>query len=277
MWKKDFGLLDSGWFYDAGFQWGFGASPTIYKDTVILQCDVQDESFVAAYKLADGKEVWRTTREEIPGWSSPTVHEFGDMPMLLTHGTKAARAYDARDGQLLWTLSNHSEIVVPTPFVAHNLIYIASGYQPIQPIYAIKPEARGDITPPGDSTTNESIEWGYKRGGPYMPSPIVYGDYFYVCANSGILTCQDAKTGKRIYKKRMSAPGGSLSFTASPLAADGHLYLPAEDGRVLVVKAGPEFELVETNEAGESILATPAISDGTIYLRTNKHLIAVGE
>ena len=277
VWKKDLGFLDSGWFYDAGYQWGFGSSPIIFNDQVIVQCDIQGDSFIAAFALASGEEVWRTERDEIPSWSTPVIHQFGDMPMLLTHATKAARGYDARNGELLWTLSKHSEIVVPTPFVAHDLIFVASGYAPVQPIYAIRPTARGDISVSKEAETNEFIAWSMQRGGPYMPTPIVYGDYLYCCANSGVLTCYQATTGQEVYKKRMSASGGGLSFTASPLAADGHLYFTAEDGRVLVVKAGPEFELVATNTCGESVLATPAISNGVMYLRTQNSLIAVGE
>ena len=277
LWEKDLGFLDSGWFYDPGYQWGFGSSPIIFNDTVIVQCDIQKESFIAAFSLSDGSEVWRTPREEIPSWSSPTVHEFDGLPMLLTGGTKAARGYDARTGELLWSLQEHSEIVVPTPFVAHDLIFLASGYRPVQPIYAVRPEARGDISLDGDSLTSEFVSWSTKRGGPYMPTPIVYGDYLYCCGNSGILDCYEAATGDKVYTKRMRAPGGALAFTGSPVASDGHLYLPAEDGRVLVVKAGPEFELVATNKAGESVLSTPAISDGVFYLRTQDSMIAVGE
>ena len=110
-----------------------------------------------------------------------------------------------------------------------------------------------------------------------MPSPIVYGDYLYCCSNSGILTCYVARTGEQVYKERIKASGGSLSFTASPLAADEHLFLTAEDGRVIVVKAGGEFEVVAVNRCGESILATPAISDGVMYFRTQDSLMAVGE
>ena len=204
--------MDSGWFFDPGYQWGFGSSPIIFEDNVIVQCDIQGQSFVAAYSLADGKEVWKTNREEIPGWSSPTVHQFGDLAMLLTHGTKAARGYDARTGEQLWELKGHSEIVVPTPFVAHNHIYVASGYAPIQPIYAIKPESRGDITPEENTTSGPMIAWGKKRGGPYMPSPIVYGDYMYCCANNGILTCYHAKTGDQVYKKRPESQGRDVEF-----------------------------------------------------------------
>ena len=275
IWKQDLGLLDSGWFYDPGYQWGFGSSPLIYKDRVVVQCDIQGQSFVAAFELATGKEIWRTERDEIPTWSSPTVHEFGETAMLITGGTKSARGYDVDTGQLLWSLKGHSEIVVPTPFVAHDMIFLASGYSPIQPIYAVKPEARGDISLDENANTNASITWSVKRGGPYMPSPVVYGDYLYICSNNGILTCYFATTGVEVYKKRLKAPGGSLSFTASPIAADGHLFLPSEDGRVLVVKTGSEFELVNTNECGDSILATPAISDGVLFVRTQNSLIAV--
>ncbi len=277
LWKKNLGLLDSGWFYDPGYQWGFGSSPIIFRQQVIVQCDIQGQSFVAAFDLNSGDENWRTDRDEIPTWSTPTVHEFGETPMLITGGTKSARGYDVRDGKLLWSLKGHSEIVVPTPFVAHNLIFVASGYSPIQPIYAIRPDARGDISLDDDTLTNASIPWSVKRGGPYMPSPVVYGDYLYCCGNNGILTCYVAETGELAYKERIKVSGGSLSFTASPVAADGHLYLTAEDGRVVVVKAGSEFEVVTVNQCGDSILATPAISEGVIYFRTQDSLIAIGE
>jgi outer membrane protein assembly factor BamB len=194
--------------------------------------------------------------------------------MLLTHATKAARGYDARTGEPLWSMGKHSEIVVPTPFVAHDLIFVASGYSPVQPIVAIRPTARGDISLPSGEKISEHIVWSTTRNGPYMPSPIVYGDYLYICSNSGVLTCYYAKTGEEVYRKRITAPGGGLAFTASPLAADGHLYFPAEDGRVVIIKAGPEYEMVSSNQSGGSILATPAISDRILFVRTNNRLMA---
>lgn len=277
-WSKDLGFLDSGWFYDASYQWGFGSSPIIFENSVIVQCDIQENSFVAAFALSDGAELWRTDRQEIPSWSTPTVHAFGDLPMLITHATQAARGYDARSGELLWSLGKHSEIVVPTPFVAHNLIYLTSGYSPVQPIIALHSNARGeiDINQLGDDDAKDpQIAWGQLRHGPYMPTPVVYGDYLYVCSNNGILRCYVATSGEEVYQQRLRAPGGNLAFTASLLAGDGHIYLTAEDGRVLVVKAGPEFELVSTNPCGESVLATPAISDGVIYIRTHRNLLAI--
>lgn len=276
IWKRDLGFLDSGWFYDPGYQWGFASSPVIHGDNVIIQCDIQGQSFIASLDLKTGKDVWRTDREEIPTWSTPVVHTFGDMPVLVTNGTKAARGYDARDGSLLWTLKGNSEIVVPTPSVARGLIFVASGYTPIRPIYAVKPEARGDISLVNKTSTNEAITWSVRRGGPYMPSPIVYGDYLYCCSNDGVLSCYFATSGKVVYKKRLTAEGGSLSFTASPIAADGRLYCTSEDGRVLVIKAGGEFEIDNVSTLGESVLSTPAVSEGAIFFRTQDSLIAVG-
>ncbi len=283
LWRKDLGLLDSGWFLDAGYQWGFGSSPTIFEDRVIVQCDVQHGSFVAAFDVATGRELWRTERDEIPTWPSPIVHSFGDVPMLITHGTRAARGYDVRDGQLLWTLAGHSEIVVPTPFVAHDLIYLASGYAPVQPIVALRPEARGELTllsgvasDPSALTPPSPIVWNTMRGGPYMPTPIVYGDLLYVCSNNGILTCYEALSGTQVYKERIKV-GGTASFTASLVAADGHIYATAEDGRTAVIRAGRRYRLVVVNSCGENVLATPAISEGVFYVRSTDSLIAFAD
>lgn len=285
VWQKDLGKLDSGWFYDQSYQWGFGSSPVIFEDQVIVQCDVQEQSFVASYRLDDGSETWRTERDEIPGWSTPTVVDSPRGPMLLTHASGFARGYDARTGEQLWQFGRHSEIVVPTPFVAHDLIYVTSGYTPIQPIAAISLDATGDITLTDGETGNQHVRWYQPRGGPYMPSPIVYGDYMYLCSNSGILTCLDARTGAAVYRKRIGEGlaqlenppdlGARISFVGSPVAADGYLYFPAEDGHVLVVRAGPEYELVACNPSGEYVLTTPAISAGVLFIRGQQHLIAV--
>jgi outer membrane protein assembly factor BamB len=283
LWSRDLGVLDSGWFYDASYQWGFGSSPVIFGDSLFLQCDIQKGSFVVCMDLSTGKDRWRVEREEIPTWSTPVVHRFGDLPVLITHGTRAARAYDARDGRLLWWLKEHSEIVVPTPNVANNLIYLASGYAPIQPIIAVRPEARGELSLPGrvpkdggeSVASDPGIAWSHLRGGPYMPTPILYGDYLYACSNAGVVTCYHARTGQQVYKKRLNAE--VQSFTASPVAADGHLFFTAEDGCVLVVKAGGVFEIVSKNFGGTKVLSTPAISQGMLFLRTTEEVIALGD
>jgi outer membrane protein assembly factor BamB len=274
-WKQDLGVLDSGWFYDADYQWEHGSSPVIYHDLVIIQADVQKDSFIAAYDLKTGKLVWKTPREEISSWGSPTVYEGKTRSEVITNGSKAIRGYDPLTGKELWRLTPNSEVTTPTPFVAHDLIFVTSGYAPIQPIYAIKVGAVGDITLKDGKDSSDAIAWSKQRGGPYMPTPVVYGDLLYTCSNQGVFTAYNAKTGERIYQERLGGKGGA--FTASPVASDGKVYLSSEDGDVFVVKTGPKYELLSTNPVGEVMMATPAISDGLVIVRGLKHVFAFGE
>lgn len=283
IWKKELGFLDSGWFYDADYQWGFAASPVIFENSVIVQCDIQENSFIAAYSLDDGAELWKTPREEIPGWSSPTIYRSGDRTLVATCGSKGLRGYDARTGEEVWTFAApNSEIVTPTPFVSQGKIFFTAGYSPIMPIYAISVEANGTIEQQSESDS-QFVEWSHRRGGPYMPSPIAYGDYFYTCSNLGVVGCYHIPTGKRVYQKRLK--GGknergrtkSLSYVASPVAADGYIFLPSENGQIVVIKSGPEFEQVGVSQTDMKILSSPAISEGRLYLRGQKYLLAVGE
>jgi outer membrane protein assembly factor BamB len=275
LWKQDPGVLDAGWFYDPDYQWEYASSPIIYKNLVILQADIQKNSFIAAYDLKSGKQVWKTLREEIPSWGTPTVYEGKARAELITNGTKAIRGYDPLTGKELWRLTPNSEITTPTPFVAHDLIYVTSGYAPIQPIYAIRPGASGDITLQEGKDSNEFIAWSKQRGGPYMPTPIVYGELLYTCSNNGVLAAYNALTGERLYQQRLADRGGA--FTASPVASDGKIYLSSEDGEIFVVKAGPKHELLSVNQMGEVMMATPAISDGLLIVRGIKHVFAVSE
>lgn len=275
LWKQDPGVLDAGWFYDPDYQWEYASSPIIYKNLVILQADIQKDSFIAAYDLKTGKQVWKTAREEIPSWGTPTVYEGKNRVELITNGSKAVRGYDPLTGKELWRLSPNSEITTPTPFVAHELIFVTSGYAPVQPIYAIRPGANGDISLKDDKESSEFIAWSKKRGGPYMPTPLVYGELLYTCSNQGVLTAYNARTGERIYQQRLADRGGA--FTASPVASDGKLYLSSEDGEIFVVKAGPKHELLSVNPVGEVLMATPAISDGMLIVRGIKNVFAVRE
>lgn len=275
VWKKDLGLLDSGWFYDPDYQWAYGSSPVIYNDLVIIQADLQKNSYIAAFSLRNGEQVWKTVREEIPSWGSPSIIQTKDGAQIVANGTNFIRGYDAKTGKELWKLRGNSEITVPTPFVANDLIYVTSGYRPIQPIYAIKLNATGDITLKDDAESNEFIAWSKKRGGPYMPTPLVYGDYLYTCANNGVVTAYNAKTGERIYQKRLGGEGSGYAFTASPVAADGKLYFTSEDGEIYVVKAGPEYEVLSVNKMNEVAMATPAISDKMIIIRTLGHVYGI--
>ncbi len=272
LWKRDLSTLDSSFALDREYEWGFGSSPVIHEGLVILQCDLSHDSFIAAYSLEDGSKVWSTPRDEIPSWSSPVVWRNAVRAEVVTNAAQYARGYDPRTGAELWRLAKKSEVTIPAPVLGRDLAFITSGNRPIQPIIAVRPGASGDISLKDGETANGSIAWSRMRGGPYMPTPILYGDYLYTCSNSGVVTCYEAATGREVYKER--AGGGS--YTASPVAADGRIYLTSEQGEVRVVKAGPAFELLAVNTLGDQCLATPAVSDGALYIRTQHYLWSIG-
>ncbi len=273
-WRRDLGVLDAGWFFEEETQWGHASSPIIYKNTVIVQCDRSKDSYIAAYDLKTGSEVWKTKREEISSWGTPTVYSGPDRDELITNATKFIRSYDPSTGEELWRLAPNSEITVGTPIVMDNLVYISNGYSPMQPVWAIKPGGKGDISISDSLDSGGFIQWRTKRGGTYMPTLIGYKGYLYTLNNNGALTCYDAKTGEKKYRETLKGGG---AFTASPVAADGKLYFTSEEKGVIVVKAGPEFEQITINPVGEICMATPAISDGRIYIRGEHHLFCFGK
>jgi outer membrane protein assembly factor BamB len=183
------------------------------------------------------------------------------------------RAYDPKTGAELWTLGPNSEVTVGTPVSAEGIVYVTAGYPPVQPVYAVKAGARGKLDLPADQTKSASVAWSVTKGGTYIPSPIVYRGLLYTLHNNGRLLCYDAKTGEQVYGSRVGRGG---TFTASPVAADGRLIIGTEEGDVFVVRAGQEFEVLATNTMGETIMATPAISDGVLLVRTLKHLYGLG-
>jgi outer membrane protein assembly factor BamB len=272
LWKKDLGLQNAGWFFDPDSEWGAASSPVIYKNSVIVQCDRQKDSFIAAFDLKDGKELWRTARAEIPAWGTPTIATAEGRSEMVTNGTKAIRGYDPDTGKELWTLGPNSEITCTTPVFGHGLIFVTAGYPPVQPIYAIKMGSKGDLTLKDGKESSDAIAWSKKTGGSYLPSPIIYGDHLYLVNNNGVLTAYEAKTGNRAYQQRVG-PGGT--FTASPIAAAGKLYISTEEGDVYVVKAGPQFELLAKNSVSEPVLATPALTGDLLIVRGARHLFAI--
>ena len=273
-WTQSLGVVDPGWFFDPDYQWNVGSSPVIWNDLVFVQADRQNDSFIAAFDLATGRQVWRTSRSEIPSWGTPTIAEGPDGRVeLVTNGSHAIRAYDPKTGSELWTLSPNSEVTVTTPIFGHGLIVVANGYPPVQPIYAIRPGARGDISLKDGTDHSEAIAWSKMRGGPYMPTPLLHDGILYLCSNNGVLTTYDVTTGERVYQQRVASEGAA--FSASPVVADGRLYLASEDGDVFVVKAGRTFELLATNRLGEVLMATPAIAGGTMIVRSVKHVFGI--
>lgn len=275
LWKKDFGVLDSGWYTMPEAQWGFASSPVIYKDMVIVQCDVQKGSFLAALSIKDGSEIWRVPREDVPTWSTPTVYAEDGRPQIIVNGYRHIGGYDVSTGESLWKLAGGGDIPVPTPIVSHDLIFTMSAHGRKAPTYAIKTTARGDITPAEDQTKTQHLAWSSLRGANYMQTPIVYGDFLYGCRDNGVLTCREADTGKTRYRKRLAK--GLTGFTASAVAADGKIYFTGEEGIVVVVKAGPIFGKMASNDLGDVCMATPAISEGSLFFRTQHHLIAIAQ
>jgi outer membrane protein assembly factor BamB len=273
LWKRDLSTLDSSFSLDQEYEWGFANSPLIHDGLAILQCDLSRDSFIAAFKLEDGDKVWSTPRDEIPSWSSPVIWRNSLRTEIVTNASQFARSYDPKTGAELWRLAKKSEATIPAPVCGKDVVYISSGNRPIQPIFAIKPGASGDISLKEKQDKSDHVVWSTLRGGPYMPTPVLVGDYLYTCSNSGVLACYEAKTGKEIYKKRT----GSGSYTASPVAADGRIYLSSEQGEVHVVKAGPQFELLAVNTLDDYIMATPAISNGCLFVRSQHFLWALGE
>jgi outer membrane protein assembly factor BamB len=274
LWKKDLGLLDSGYFKVPEAQWGFGSSPVIHGDRVIVQCDVQTGSFVAALSLRDGKVLWKTARNEVPTWSSPTVVVTEGRSQVVTNGYRHIGGYDLATGKELWKMRGGGDIPVPTPVFAHDLIFITNAHGGEAPVYAIRPDAVGDISLKEGATANEYIAWSAPKWASYMQTPLVYGDHLYVCRDNGVLTVFDAGTGARLGQLRLG--GGTTGFTASAVAADGKLYYTSEVGDVLVLAAGAQPKVLAANELGEICMATPAISEGVLFFRTKGHLVAVG-
>ena len=273
LWSTDFGVLDAGYFLMPDAQWGFSSSPVLHDGKVIVQCDVQGQSFVSALDAATGKELWRTNREEVPTWSTPTVDVREGRSQVICNGWKHIGGYDLATGKELWKLVGGGDIPVPTPIVSHDLILITNAHGQMAPIYAIHAMAEGELTI--DPKECEGMAWSYPARGNYMQTPLVYGEEAYFCNDSGILSAYDVTSGESIYRERLGA--GRSGFTGSGVAADGKLYFTSEEGQVYVVQAGPDFAVLAENDLGEEFMSSPAISEGVLYFRSRTRLTAVGE
>ncbi|MCP4726187.1 MAG: PQQ-binding-like beta-propeller repeat protein, partial [bacterium] len=275
VWEKDFGILDVGPFDGRTFEWGFASSPIIYKGVVILQCDVKDDSFLAAYDVKTGRELWRNARESVSAWSTPTIYYHNNIPHIAVNGYEYICGYDFKTGKEVWRLKGGGDIPVPTPIISQGLIFINNAHGKMSPIYAIKTSAEGDISLNEGELSNDYVVWSIKRGASYLPSSIAYGDLFYNCRDNGYLSCFDARTGERLYRERLGEPVSG--FSASPVASNGKLYFTGEKGGVFVVKPGKEFKILAENSMNDICMATPAISENVLFYRTQHFLIAISE
>ena len=274
IWKKDLGRINAGAYDLPEYEWGTASSPIIYRDLVIVQCDQQQGAFLLAADLKTGKTVWQTPRQELPSWGTPTIYPGKKRVELITNASNFIRGYDPETGKELWRLGGSSKITAPTPVFSEDLIVVASGRRPEAPIFVIRAGATGDITLAGDQKSSAHVAWTRQRSGSYMPTPLIYQGYLYVLQNQGILACYDLPTGEQRYLERIPHQGSG--FSASPVASDGKIYLSSEDGDIFVVKAGPRFELAATNRIGQPLMATPAISEGVMFIRAQNDLFAIG-
>jgi len=260
---------------------GHGGSPTLHDGRVYLVDDNEEESFAAAYDAATGKELWRVARAPETNYATPFVWTEPQPAQLIVPATKRTVAYDLT-GQEVWSFTGGmSKLTIGTPFAAHGLLYLGSGYfqDPVRGLFVIKPGARGDITLPSGTSGSTAIAWSNPKIAPYNPTPLVYGDELYILYDQGMLSCYDARTGQPHYEKtRLNPPGGRLpgGFTASPWACDGRIFCLSERAETFVVKAGPQFELLGSNVLDpEPCLATPALVGDSVILRTASRLYRI--
>ncbi len=244
---------------------GNGGSPALVDGTLVFSCDGAKDPFVAALDAATGKVKWQTPRNSQSkkqfAFSTPLAIELGGKKQIISPGPGIVGAYDPTDGHEIWRVDyGQGYSVVPRPVYSHGLLYLSSSFD--RPtFYAIKPDgAQGDVT-----ATN--VAWTQSKGAPHTPSAVVVGDEIYFVSDSGIATCADAATGATYWSERL---GGD--FSASPLAAEGRVYFQNETGVGTVVKAGKTFEVLAKNELGEKTLASYAVADGALFIRSEGHL-----
>lgn len=267
LWKKDLGPLVGGWFQNKD-QWGYSSSPVLFEDKVLVQCDVLDRAFVAAFRVSDGEQLWRAERDEVPGWGTPTVDVRPGRRQVVVNGYKHMAGYDVDTGEELWSLGGGGDIPVPTPVVAHDLVFLTNAHGMMAPIYAIDAMASGRFT-----RKDPQMVWQQTRGGNYMQTPLVLGDRLYLCSDAGIMTCLEAATGTEVWRERLGE--GGAGFTASIVATDDRIYATSEEGDVYAIAPGAKLEVVGRGDLGEEAMATPAIAGGTLFWRTRGHLVAV--
>jgi outer membrane protein assembly factor BamB len=249
---------------------GNGTSPVLFQNLVIVQADEEEgkESFIVGLDKKTGKELWRTPRKVQVSWATPLLINTGKRTELIASGTESVISYDPLTGKELWRSKGVESNAIPSPVATagRDMVVVSAGF-PAKVAYAIRLGASGELK-------DTDIAWRYAKGTAYVPSPILYGDYLYLLTDKGVMTCLDAKTGEVKYEGgRVPVPA---TFTASPVAFDGKILLTSEDGDTFVVKAGPKHEVLRTNSVGEPVYASPAVADGKIFIRGEKHLYAIG-
>jgi outer membrane protein assembly factor BamB len=244
---------------------GFCSSPILYKDLVIVNGDHDGDGYIVALHRDNGKQAWKIDRpNKMRSYCAPLIREMAGKMQMVLSGSRCVASYDPADGKLHWIIDGPTDQFVASPVYSERtgLVYISGGY-PDHHILAINPDGTGNVT-------RTKIKWRTNRGVAYVPSPIVEGDYFLIVSDSGVAHCFDAASGKILWQERLGEHHASL------VSANGLVYFLNDDGVMNVVKPGPEFNRVAKNELGERTFASPAISEGGIYLRGDKHLFCIG-
>lgn len=273
-WQKNFGTLKSVFFTMESAEWEFASSPVIHNGVAIVQCDVLENSFLAAYELRSGKELWKTTRDEYPGWCTPNIYTDNGRTCIAVNGFKHRGGYDFMTGKEIWRMSGGGDIQIPTPILGDGLIYFNSAHGKYSPIIAVKTNASGDITLKEDETSNSYVQWSMPRGGSYLQTMLLYRNRLYNLKWNGVLNCMDPLTGKEIYNAKL---GNTKSFIASPVASDGKIYIVDEEGTVYIISDSDKFNLITVIPLNDICMTAPSVTDGMIYFRTQKFLIAAGK
>ena len=259
LWHAEVGQIDN--------YHGPAGSPLLYRDRVIVYQDQRGGGFVAAYDTRSGAQVWRTARGASVGWGTPVAIRVGDHDELIVSSQRTVNAYDPDTGAELWRCGGNNFEVIPTPVVEAGLVFCTSGRA--GPTLAIRPGGSGDVT-------ETHVAWTTSRGSPFVPSPLAHDGYLYTINDmASIVTCFRAATGEVLWQGRLGRAVRE-GFSASPILVDGKVFFTSDDGMTFVLRAGPEFELLHTNDIGARTLASPALVDGHWYIRTVDELIAIG-
>ena len=259
---------------------GTAASPVVHDGRVFVVHDNEGESFVAAVDARTGKRLWRTERDitapQGSGWSSPFVWKHGQRTEVIVIGRQHAVSYSPDTGKELWRMRGLTGQSTPSPVAADGLLYLATGSQgeSNRPVFTVRPGASGDISLAKGEESNAQVKLFHPRASAYTSSPLVYRGRMYVVNDNGILTVFDSQTGKEIYKARAGGPGNT--FSASPWASDGKIYLLSEDGFTFVIEAGDKYVELARNSLDEMSLASPALAPDAIFLRTQTKLYRIG-
>jgi outer membrane protein assembly factor BamB len=264
LWKNDGLNLDH--------KEGPGSSPILFEDFLIVNCDGMDVQYVVALKKSTGEIAWKTNRSaplrDNPdfrkAYSTPLVIDANGRPQLISVGADQVQAYDPRTGEELWQARVRGFSTVARPLFADGVVYVCSDYGRPE-LWAIRTDGRGDVT-------QTHVLWRFARQVPASPSPLLVKGRIYMASNGGVATCLDAKTGEQLWQERL---GGN--FSASPIYAGGRIYFANEDGLVTVIRPGDEFQVVASNQLDGRFLASPAVIDGALLLRTDAHLYRVEE